>query len=151
VLAPHLTIEAELVDGFRVYTNEVVDLLDWDRCAGSLLLRNWRPGDQVHAQIRAGVEKVKTLFQEFRIPLWERRRWPVITDGHAEGSPIVWTRRFGVAKEFAASPASRKVLAIREVGESNSPFPASHVSTGKSLELKRARSQWPGEPGAEVL
>ena len=143
VLAPHLTIDAELVDGSRVYTSEVVDLLDWDRCAGSLLLRNWRPGDQVHAQFRSGVEKVKTLFQEFRIPLWERRSWPVITDG----PQIVWTRRFGVAKQFAASPASRRVLAIREVRESNSPLPASHTA-GKSLELKRARKRW---TGAEVL
>jgi len=146
VLAPRLAIETELRDNSRVYTGEVVDLLDWERCSGSLLLRNWRPGDQLHSQLRAGAEKVKTLFQEFRIPLWERRSWPVITDGHAEGSPIVWTRGFGVARDYAAGPASRKVLAIREIRESNSPFPASHIE--KSLEFDRARGRG---PGAEVL
>ena len=119
-------MEAELTGHFGVYTNGVVDLLDWDKCSGSLLLRNWRPGDQVHSQFRAGAEKVKTLFQEFRIPLWERRSWPVLTDGQAVDSPIVWTRRFGAAKDYAAGPASRTVLAIRELKESNSPFPASH-------------------------
>ena len=87
VLAPHLVLEAELTDSFGVYTSGVVDLLDWDRCSGSLLLRNWRPGDQVHSRFRAGAEKVKTLFQEFRIPLWERRSWPVITDGQAVRFP----------------------------------------------------------------
>jgi tRNA(Ile)-lysidine synthase len=148
LLAPALTIEAELVDSLHVYTSEVVDFVDWERCAGSLLLRNWRPGDQLHAQVRSGAEKVKTLFQEFRIPLWERRSWPVITRGQAEGSPIVWTRGFGVAKEFAAGPESRKVLAIREVAESNPSFPASYKE--KLLELKRALNRWGGR-GAEVL
>ena len=60
-----------------VYNGEV-NGLDWERCAGPLFLRNWRPGDQFKPMGRPGSEKIKTLFQEFRIPLWERRRWPVI-------------------------------------------------------------------------
>jgi len=115
--------------------------LDWERCAGSLSLRNWRPGDQYHPRGRSGSEKIKTLFQEFRIPLWERRTWPVI----ARGDSILWTRRFGAAREFAAGPESREILAIREVMESNSAFSA-------SMNMKRARvSCRSGEPGAEVL
>jgi tRNA(Ile)-lysidine synthase len=148
VLAPTLTMETELVAASRVYTSEVVDVMDWDQCAGSLMLRNWRPGDQYHSQLRSGAEKIKTLFQEFRIPLWERRSWPVITNGNTEGSPIVWTRGFGVAKDFVPRPGSRRMLVIREVKESNSAIPASHVL--ESLELKRAIG-WPGKPGAEVL
>ena len=72
--------------------------LDWERCAGSLELRNWRPGDRYQPSGRTGSEKIKTLFQEFRVPLWERRSWPVI----ARGDSILWTRRFGVAHDFAA-------------------------------------------------
>lgn len=55
------------------------------------------------------------------MPLWERRRWPVIV----QGSSILWTRRFGVASEFAAGPESRNILMIREVTESNPAFPTS--------------------------
>jgi tRNA(Ile)-lysidine synthetase-like protein len=106
-----------------------------------LLLRNWRPGDQYHPRGRSGSEKIKTLFQEFRVPLWERRTWPVI----ARGDSILWTRRFGVARDFAAVPESRDVLVIREVMESNPAFSA-------SMNMKRARVlRRPGEPGAEVL
>jgi len=135
-----LTIEMQLVSPPPVYNSEV-EGLDWERCAGSLLLRNWRPGDQYHPRGRSGSEKIKTLFQEFRIPLWERRTWPVI----ARGDSILWTRRFGAAREFAAGPESREILAIREVMESNSAFSA-------SMNMKRARvSCRSGEPGAEVL
>ena len=135
-----LTIEMQLVRPSRVYNGEV-EGLDWERCAGSLSLRNWRPGDQYHPRGRSGSEKIKTLFQEFRVPLWDRRTWPVI----ARGDSILWTRRFGAARDFAAGPESRNVLLIREVMESN---PAIETS----IKLKRARVlRRPGEPGAEVL
>jgi tRNA(Ile)-lysidine synthase len=115
-----LTIETELARKPPVY-NEGGQNLDWDRCSGTLTLRNWRPGDQYQRRGHSGAEKIKTLFQDFRIPLWERRRWPVIV----RGSSILWTRKFGVAGEFAAGPESGNILTIREVMESNPVFPAS--------------------------
>ncbi len=134
-----LTIEMQLVRPPHVYNNEM-EGLDWERCAGSLLLRNWRPGDRYQPRSRSASEKIKTLFQEFRVPLWERRAWPVI----ARNDSILWTRSFGVARDFAAGPECREVLAIREVVESNPVFRT-------SIEMKRARVLRRGGPGAEVL
>jgi tRNA(Ile)-lysidine synthase len=126
VIARRLTIEMELVDNLNVYNSDV-QALDWERCTGSLSsrdlrLRNWRPGDQYQPQGRTAAEKIKTLFQEHRIPLWERRTWPVISIAES----IVWSRRFGVAAQFAAGPESRQVLRIREVMESK-PRPAASI------------------------
>lgn len=109
-----ITIDIELRPGPSVY-NSGEQGLDWDRCIGSLVLRNWRPGDQYTRRGRSEAEKIKTLFQDFRIPLWQRRAWPVIT----RGGSILWTRRFGVASGFAAGPESRNILMIRELTESN--------------------------------
>jgi tRNA(Ile)-lysidine synthase len=61
-----------------------------------LQVRNWQPGDQFQPGGRSEAEKLKTLFQEFRIPLWERRHWPVLI----WNDQIVWSLRFGVAAEF---------------------------------------------------
>ena len=74
------------------------DLLDVNRLSNPLELRNWRPGDQF---TRAGhsSEKVKTLFQLSRIPIWDRQGWPVITSGDR----IVWTRGFGVSVRICSS------------------------------------------------
>ncbi len=133
----------------RVSTAERSESLDWDRCSGSLTLRNWRPGDQYQRRGQSGAEKIKTLFQEFRIPLWERRRWPVIV----RGSSILWTRKFGVAGEFAAGPESGNVLTIREVMESNPVFPASMQMSTNSNKLdpnKVNRTRMFAEPGAGV-
>ena len=93
-----------------VYNNEMYGV-NWLRVSGPLELRNWRPGDQYQPQGAAIAEKIKTLFQEFRVPLWERRHWPVLTDGSA----IVWAHRFGPAADFAATPESAKILNIREM------------------------------------
>ena len=93
----------------RVY-NRCVGCLDWNRLSGSLEIRNWRPGDQYQPVGHSGAEKIKVLFHEARIPLWERRHWPVVTMGDA----ILWSRRFGPAAEFAASQGSTALLGIRE-------------------------------------
>lgn len=91
--------------------NEVVSWLDWNRLSGSLELRNWRPGDQYRPVGRSREEKIKFLFQEARVPLWERRHWPIITDGEA----IIWARRFGPAFNYAADAASQAILKISEI------------------------------------
>lgn len=105
-----LTIEMELVGPSGVYNSDV-NALDSAKCRGSLHLRNWRPGDQFERPGSVSAVKIKTLFQDYRIPLWERRRWPVIVQGES----IVWTRRFGAAKQFAASPETESVLLVRDV------------------------------------
>ena len=80
--------------------------------APSLELRNWRPGDQYRRVGQSKPEKVKFFFQEARIPLWERRDWPIIT----YNGRIVWARRFGAAAEFATGPRPRSVLQVAETG-----------------------------------
>jgi tRNA(Ile)-lysidine synthase len=94
-----------------VYNKGMVSV-DSDRLCGSLTLRNWRPGDQYHRSGGSGEQKIKTLFQEFRIPLWERRRWPVLTDQRA----IVWARRFGPSIHVAAGSGTKRFLRIGEIG-----------------------------------
>ena len=93
--------------------NEGVGCLDGDRVSGALEVRNWRPGDQYQPLGHSGPQKIKALFQEGRIPIWERRDWPVVVSGDA----ILWTRRFGPDAAFAAGPGSRTALYFREVAE----------------------------------
>jgi tRNA(Ile)-lysidine synthase len=109
-------IHLELVE--KTETSEAIDCvyngvtggINWERVSGRLELRNWRPGDRYQPVGRSGEEKIKTFFQEARIPLWERRHWPVLTDD----SSIVWARRFGPAERYAAHAGTRMALAIRE-------------------------------------
>jgi len=91
--------------------NDVVGCLDWACLSGRLELRNWRPGDRYRPAGASGEERVKDLFQEARIPLWERGKWPVLTDGFR----IVWARRFGPAAGCEAGPGTRVALRVEEV------------------------------------
>jgi tRNA(Ile)-lysidine synthase len=85
--------------------------IDWRCVSGILELRNWRPGDQYQPTGSSCQQKIKTLFQEARVPLWERRHWPVLTDR----SGIIWARQFGPAAACAAGPETPVVLAVREM------------------------------------
>ena len=104
------------------------DVLDWERLNGenalsALEVRNWRPGDQYQRVGTASPQKVKILFQDARIPLWERRGWPIIT----YNGVIVWVRRFGPAAQFAAGAGARVLLQIGE------QFPGKLVSFGQTV------------------
>jgi tRNA(Ile)-lysidine synthase len=112
-------IHAEVIENlgaeelFECVYNEEMSSLDWDRVPGALEVRNWRPGDQYQPLGHTGKVKIKSLFQDARIPLWERRHWPIVTSGDG----ILWARQFGPAATLAASAASRLVLRIRETAE----------------------------------
>ncbi len=104
----------------------VVDELDWQRISSSpapagassgwLELRNWRPGDHYRPAGRRHDEKIKLLFQEARVPLWDRRSWPVLT----AGGVIVWSRTFGPAEGFERGAFTTTILRIED---SNRPLP----------------------------
>ena len=104
--------KAETLEAPESVYNSDTGWVDWRILSGSLEIRNWRPGDQYQPRGSSGEEKIKTLFQKARIPRWERRHWPVVTDGSA----IVWARQFGAAVPFAANSASTTLLRIRETG-----------------------------------
>jgi tRNA(Ile)-lysidine synthase len=57
-----------------------------------LYIRNWQPGDEIQLPGQAA-KKLKFLFQEQRVLLWERKHWPVMVFRDR----IVWTRQFGCA------------------------------------------------------
>ncbi len=92
------------------FSGEVADL-DVEALAASglpLHVRNWEPGDEIRRCGHKGAEKVKSLFQEHRIVLWERRHWPVVV----AGDEIVWIRRFGAAARFSASGEVRERIRL---------------------------------------
>jgi len=106
-VVPPGIIELELIRNDGVY-NGSLNALDGERVCSPLVLRNWRAGDSYRRQGHAGVEKVTRLFQEHRIPEWERQSWPVI----AAGGQVVWASEFGPAAGFAVNADSRTVLTI---------------------------------------
>ncbi len=98
--------EDRLYDSFKEARRSEIQQteLDWEALTGSgpLVARNWEPGDELDRGAQRSPEKVKTLFQEHRVRLWERRHWPVVVSGHE----IVWVRGFGAAEKFRYSGGS---------------------------------------------
>ena len=110
-LSLELIEKTETSDLSHYVYNIEMGCLDWPRLSGSLEIRNWRPGDRYQPRDVARSQKLKTLFQQARIPLWERCGWPVLVDH----SGIVWARRFGPAADMLSTAGSGTILRIREV------------------------------------
>lgn len=95
--------------GERGYNN-LRSVLDAAQAPFPLLVRNWRPGDTYQPVGATRRKKLKTLFQQERVPVAERIRTPVVLCGEE----IVWVPGFGVAARCRLSPGSRAGLLIEE-------------------------------------
>jgi tRNA(Ile)-lysidine synthase len=87
--------------------------LDWDvlveaGISKALIVRNWQPGDEILRPGHRTAEKIKALFQQNRVLLWERRHWPIVEIG----KEIVWARTFGCAGKFKASGESSRIMRL---------------------------------------
>jgi tRNA(Ile)-lysidine synthase len=83
----------------------------WCQIRSPLVLRGWRPGDHYRPAGKSRDQKIQEMFQKARIPSWRRASWPILTNGNK----ILWSRQFGVAREFAVSGENRALLRIREL------------------------------------
>jgi tRNA(Ile)-lysidine synthase len=79
-----------------------------DADASSLYVRNWLPGDEIQLPGQTAARRLKFLFQEHRVLLWERKHWPVLV----WKNEIVWVRRFGCSAKFKGSAGSRNILTV---------------------------------------
>ena len=74
------------------------------------MLRNWRAGDAYCPLGYSKAQKLKELFRQHRIPVGQRKVWPVLESG----GEIVWVRGFPVAAAAAASPEAGRVMTVIE-------------------------------------
>jgi tRNA(Ile)-lysidine synthase len=84
--------------------------IDLSRLEGELHLRNWQPGDSFQPAGGRKMRKVKELLQERKIPLGQKRLWPVLECGNS----IVWVRGFPADQRVAVSRTTESVVTIVE-------------------------------------
>jgi tRNA(Ile)-lysidine synthase len=87
------------------------EALDAGLLRGSLILRNWRPGDAYRPYGRRQASKLKDMFLADRIPLPDRARWPVLECG----GQVVWARGMPPADDFCARERTQVGVLIEEL------------------------------------
>jgi tRNA(Ile)-lysidine synthase len=87
------------------------EALDAGLLRGSLILRNWRPGDAYRPRGRRQASKLKDMFLADRIPLRDRARWPVLECA----GQVVWTRGMAPADDFCARARTQVGVLIEEL------------------------------------
>jgi tRNA(Ile)-lysidine synthase len=90
------------------------DAYDPARLPGRVCVRNWRPGDRFWPAHTRASRKIKELLQERKIPLLQRRTWPVIASAGRDGEEIIWVRGFAPPQPLLAASGQHQGLTIQE-------------------------------------
>jgi tRNA(Ile)-lysidine synthase len=86
------------------------EALDAGLLRGSLILRNWRPGDAYRPYGRRQARKLKQMFLADHVPLRDRARWPVLECA----GEVVWTRGMAPADNYCARAHTQVGVLIEE-------------------------------------
>lgn len=101
----HRVIHARLIEIGKQYgaSYNAATLLNPERLAPELIVRNWRAGDRFFPPRTRAPKKLKELLQSGRLgkelAANERKSWPVVESA----GTIVWVRGFAVPEAFAAT------------------------------------------------
>jgi|HubBroStandDraft_1064217.scaffolds.fasta_scaffold03146_5 tRNA(Ile)-lysidine synthase len=83
---------------------------DADSLRTPLILRNWRPGDAYTPHGRRQPRKLKEMLLAARVPVQERREWPVLESAGF----VIWARGMPVAQAVRACKKTRVAVVIAE-------------------------------------
>jgi len=105
----HARIEARVVDVDLIPAADRDGLLDPERLAKKVVIRNWRAGDRYWPAHTSSERKIKELLADRHATGVEKKLWPVaVTAGE-----LVWMRGFAVPEKWRARAG--KAIWIREI------------------------------------
>lgn len=112
VVVPELgsTLEAQMITPASQSSDELDPLLDAESLTGSLIVRNWRPGDRFWPAHTKSPKKIKELLNELHPPHTARSTWPVLVSA----DQIVWVRGLPVSSRHRAKPGQTAILLMEK-------------------------------------
>jgi tRNA(Ile)-lysidine synthase len=90
-----------------------IDLIDYDKVVGELVLRKWKEGDKFSSNKRKNTKSLKKLFNEKKLNPVQKRNQMIISDD----SGIVWLEGEGVSSYKNITKLTQKVLVIKTILE----------------------------------
>ena len=86
-------------------------ILDLDKVKGTLVARNWQPGDRIQPLGMKGSKKLQDVFTDRKIPRRVRHRIPVIQDGER----ILWVVGVIISDVAKVTDSTQRCLRLRAV------------------------------------
>ena len=88
--------------------NNLIQLFDYDKLSGGIILRNRKPGDLIRPYGSSGEKKLKEYFIDKKIPREKRDRVPLVV----QGDRVVWIIGMRTSQDFRADHDSKKILVL---------------------------------------
>ena len=89
-----------------------INAIDADKIVGEAYMSSRRPNDSFYSKARKNTKSLKKLFNEAKIPAWERNNIAVLRD--AEN--LIWIDGFGTDGKYLPDINSKNILIIKKEG-----------------------------------
>ena len=101
------TVEAPLSAEYKVS-----DAIDADKIKGELVMSSRKEGDRFFSKTRKNTKTLKKLFNEAKIPSWERNNIAILRDD----KNVIWIDGFGTDGKYLPDINTKNVLIIKKEG-----------------------------------
>jgi len=107
----YFTVKTEVLSKGKVEfekDNRSVELLDFDKVKGKLILRRWRQGDRIRPLGMKGYKKVSDVFVDCKVPLWKKDIIPVLADNEE----VVWVCGLVMSDNYKVDEETKNILKV---------------------------------------
>lgn len=101
-------ILCKLIDAANLNMNDKSINIDYELVNGNLVVRNRRDGDKIIPCGMTGTKKLKDIFIDMKVPIYERNKKLIIADD----DNILWVEDFRIHNDYRVSSSTRKILNI---------------------------------------
>ena len=117
VKTPYSTLKFEKISDFNIKNcPKIHNLLfkfcfDYDKIIEHIIIRSKKESDAVRLYGRGCTKSLRRLYNEAKIPVFERGKYAVLSDG----DNIIWAQGFGVSESYAVDENTKNAVLITEI------------------------------------
>lgn len=91
----------------------MIEFIDAKKIFGTLVIRNWKPGDKFVPLGMTGFKNLSDLFIDEKIPLHEKKQIPILTERYKDKENVIWVCGLRIDNRYKVDHSTHHILKLK--------------------------------------